>query len=60
MGIIIGIIIVVILAFFFIARLGKHKIASKAIFDGYLASVTDAAEEGERVYRAQMETLGKV
>ncbi|QNN48004.1 hypothetical protein H9L17_07755 [Thermomonas brevis] len=58
MTIIIGIIIAFLLAVFFIARAGKNKASSKAIFDGYLESIKNAAEVGERAYRAQMETLG--
>lgn len=58
MSIFIGIIVVVFIFFLGLVYIGKRKVVSKSIFDGYFASVTDAAAEGERAYRAQISTMG--
>lgn len=51
-------IVAVVIVVFAVAYVGRRRVTSKAVFDGYFASVTDAAAEGERAYRAQIATLG--
>jgi len=54
----IAIVASVLIAGFYHYRVSQKETLSKAIFDGYVASVVDTATEGERVYRAQIASLG--